>query len=429
VGFAAGGIFIVALAVGVALRVTADGLGRGDHIASIASMFIGVASLAVGVVSVIQATRRSQPTQSDPSVEMQMAQHLQGLLRRAGNLTTRGLQEELRRQKPGLSRAGRGLGAVLRGKQRPTWDLTAAIIASCIARAERLEIALPPEDHDMQRWRSLYDELFTDAQPGRRPRAVVGVAVLVAVVVAPVAVVTLVRGGGEPDPGPAVSARASGPPSSAGVDVAPFTTSAVEVPDICRGGWLVAEPVADVPPLPRGSREEWVEWASEAEALTAPLTRVQFAVRGRSEAAVVLTEVRIRVLQRETPPGGAWAHSDCGGENVFRWLSVDLDTDPPRVGTDYRPEFADPNGPPERREPIRFPYQVSLDDPESFEVFASAHQCDCRWQIELLWNSGEHSGVHTVEVDGAPGQFRTVGLVNAETECVGAFNNCNRITN
>lgn len=405
VGSGAMGVFLVALIVLITLRMTADGLSQGDQIASIASTFIGIASLAVGVVGVVQGARQRHPPQSSPSAEALMGQQLQDLLRRAGNLTTRGLEAELRQQRPDLARARSGVGAVLRGKQRPTWDLTTAIVSICTARAERLEIALLPQDQDLQRWHSLYDELFTDDRPGHRPRLVVGVAVLAALVVVPIGVAMINAGAGDGD-------------------LRPLTTSAVEVVETCYGGWLVTGPVTSVPALPQGDREKWVSWASAAEALKADATRVQFTVRGTSDAAVILTGVRVRVLQRSTAPSGVFARRACGGQDVFRWLTVDLDEDPPQTTTDYRPEFAVENGPPESREPIRFPYQVSIGDPETFDVFAWAHRCDCRWQIELLWNSGERHGVHIVEADGNPSQFRTVGTINAATECVDTFDNC-----
>jgi hypothetical protein len=151
---------------------------------------------------------------------------------------------------------------------------------------------------------------------------------------------------------------------------------------------------------------------------------VEFTVRGTSTAAVILTKVRVRAVRNPVPQSGAWVHLGCGGETTFRWFNVDLDLDPPRVTADYDMGFANHDGPPTQREPIRFPYRVSIEDPESFVVYAGTDACDCLWQIELDWNSGAQHGTYVVGNNGKPARFRTVGIDGARTQCLDSFDNC-----
>src|SRR3990170_1014573 len=75
------------------------------------------------------------------------------------------------------------------------------------------------------------------------------------------------------------------------------------------------------------------------------------------------------------PPTGTLLAEPCGGVGHFRWLDVDLDATPPTETPRFLRgvlETVDPAGtlPTESRQPIRFPYDVTRTDAETFVITA-----------------------------------------------------------
>lgn len=424
-------VFVIAFGMSLTLWVTAADSSRAgtDQIVTAVGLFIGVASLLVSVVSVLQASRERAATDDRQDARHVMTDELIDLLRRAGGVSIHDVKTELRRNRSGLSaHARRSLNSVIRGKQSPTWDQVEAIVSACLVLARRRGVDLPADDKDISRWKSRYHELFRERRRTTGRWLVAGQIILAVLFAAPF--LLFVPGGDEeahPSYSPSAAQTLPGKPKEDGPGFAdqeaPFTTSAVQVTDGCAW-YLLSMPGAQVPPPPEGTADSWHAWAERIGAPIVGSTHVQFTVRGRSEAAVVLTDIKVKVLERKQPPKGIVVAPLCGGPDTFRWFDVDLDVDPPRITTEFLRSQADSNGPPQRREPLRFPYRVSLTDPETFDVFAKARKCDCVWQIELTWNSGERHGTQVVEVDGKPAQFRTIGTINAPTICFGSLANC-----
>ncbi|GAA3945350.1 hypothetical protein Aau02nite_89030 [Amorphoplanes auranticolor] len=421
IGGAAALVFLVATVLFVVLKVTEGDTSRADQLASVISMIIGAASLLVAVVSGIASLRSSSPAEPRMTPEQIFAAELSDLIARSGKPTQRDLKAELAAYPGVASGAPKKLSDILKGTHRPDAVLAAAIVDICLRRARAASIGLPEPRQRPEYWTQRYDELFAAPPSGRRNYglAAAGV-VLVGVIVVPVAVVLLDDDGPRPEATPGAAAS---PAAFDGTD--PITTSAVEVPDVCTGGYLITKPVADVGAIPEGrDPQDWVAWSAEQGMPTASRSRIQFTVRGRSNAAITLTRVRVTAIDRSVPLAAPWLHVGCGGERALRWFNADLDADPPRVTTDYDRDAANDDDPPERRTPIRFPYTVSLEDPESFEVSAYTVDCDCVWQIELDWNSGEHHGTHMVGDAGKPARFRTVGRSRATSECLNSLTSC-----
>ena len=162
------------------------------------------------------------------------------------------------------------------------------------------------------------------------------------------------------------------------------------------------------------------EWADIPHAMPADLTKVQATIQGRSGAEVALTGIDIEVRKRRPPPAGtALSPRACGDAGSIRWMAVDLDDDPPQVSIDYSDAAADVSDvSAEQRRPIRFPYVVSVDDLETFEIDATTDGCDCEWVALLHWRSEGRAGTAVIDNDGEP--FRTVSTANADTQCDGA---------
>lgn len=175
--------------------------------------------------------------------------------------------------------------------------------------------------------------------------------------------------------------------------------------------WASDKPMAELPPRP-GYYDDWRPWAAQVDAVDESPQVVYVTVQGRSDAQVTLTDLRVRVVARRPPLQGTLFGVPGGGDTVFRWVSVDLDADPPGLST-HLDEHA-PAADHERR-PIRFPYRVSRSDAETFEFHGYAERCDCAWVIELSWASEGRTGAHLIDNGGKP--FRVTGASNIVRRC------------
>ncbi|MGA4732038.1 hypothetical protein ACPB67_31885 [Micromonospora taraxaci] len=185
--------------------------------------------------------------------------------------------------------------------------------------------------------------------------------------------------------------------------------------DPCGPGYLVPLSASAVPVPPDLSKAGAdAQWAAEVHGVPSVQSGVTFTVQGRSDAVVTLLGMDIEVVRREAAPHGTHVSWVCGSGVAYRWVHVDLDTIPPGLTAQFNESEAS-SAPQAERRPIRFPYQVSRTDPESFEVDAGTSRCDCSWRIKLRWTSEGRSGIYVIDDDGRP--FRTVGTANADASC------------
>ncbi|MER7788902.1 helix-turn-helix transcriptional regulator [Streptomyces sp. NPDC097640] len=167
----------------------------------------------------------------------------------------------------------------------------------------------------------------------------------------------------------------------------------------CDHRYLINRPPSQVAPPP--VEQDAAAWASAHGAVHGGTTNVEVTVKGRSESAVVLQDLHVRVVGRRTPlPWSSFAmNNGCGGSLTPRVFSVNLDAARP---------LAVPTDGNDAGEPIpavRFPYRVSDTDPEVLLINARTSGCDCDWYLELEWTSGDREGRIRIDDHGAP--FRT----------------------
>ncbi|MFD9863547.1 transcriptional regulator [Streptomyces alboflavus] len=170
----------------------------------------------------------------------------------------------------------------------------------------------------------------------------------------------------------------------------------------CDHDYVVAKPPSQVPPPP--VPQDAAPWAATQGAVHGGETLVQLSVQGRSDTAVVLEALRVRVVGRTAPvEGNAYAmDGGCGGAVTPRSFAVDLDKDRPLA----RAVAGNDSGTPIPA--VRMPYRVSAKDPEVLLVTAATSSCDCRWYLELDWSSQGRKGTVRVDDDGRP--FRTSAI-------------------
>ncbi|MFH8239056.1 helix-turn-helix domain-containing protein [Streptomyces sp. NPDC018321] len=170
----------------------------------------------------------------------------------------------------------------------------------------------------------------------------------------------------------------------------------------CGHDYVIDKPPSQVPPPP--APQDAAPWAATQNAAHGRETLVQLSVQGRSETAVVLEALRVRVAGRTAPAeGNAYAMDQgCGGSVTPRYFAVDLDKDRPIA----RAVAGNDSGTPIPA--VRMPYRVSAKDPEVLLVTAGTSSCDCRWYLELDWSSQGRKGTVRIDDDGRP--FRTSAI-------------------
>ncbi|MET9616827.1 helix-turn-helix domain-containing protein [Kitasatospora indigofera] len=170
----------------------------------------------------------------------------------------------------------------------------------------------------------------------------------------------------------------------------------------CSHDYVIDKAPRQVPPPP--APQDAAPWARTQGAVHGGQTLVDIAVQGRTEAAVVLEALRVRVVGRAAPVQGTVYSTGqgCGGDLDPRSFAVDLDMDRPIARPVQGAEAG--TGSPARQ----MPYRVSSKDPEVLLVDARAVGCDCLWYLELDWSSQGRTGTERIDDHGLP--FRTSGI-------------------
>ncbi|MFJ8848628.1 helix-turn-helix domain-containing protein [Streptomyces cyaneofuscatus] len=156
----------------------------------------------------------------------------------------------------------------------------------------------------------------------------------------------------------------------------------------------------DPPPPPQDRRG----WARKYGGVEGGNTLLQLTVQGASREAVVLKGLYVRVVSRKAPlPWSAYLMGNgCGSSIVPQTFASDLDTGHPVI-TPVPGMQGDRTIPAEP-----FPYKVSSEDVEVFNLDMKATGYDVTWYLELKWSSGGREGMLRIDDHGKP--FRTSGM-------------------
>ncbi|MFJ9573725.1 helix-turn-helix domain-containing protein [Streptomyces bacillaris] len=155
------------------------------------------------------------------------------------------------------------------------------------------------------------------------------------------------------------------------------------------------------PPPPPQDRRAWAESYGGVDAGNMLL---QLTVQGTSREAVVLKGLYVRVLSRKAPlPWSAYLMGNgCGSGIAPQTFASDLDTRHPII-------TPVPGTQGDRTIPARpFPFKVTSEDVEVFNLDMKAVGYDVTWYLELKWSSGGREGMLRIDDHGKP--FRTSGM-------------------
>ncbi|UKY51595.1 helix-turn-helix domain-containing protein [Streptomyces inhibens] len=159
----------------------------------------------------------------------------------------------------------------------------------------------------------------------------------------------------------------------------------------CSQHFLVdSEPEQVGPPA---AEQDAPRWAAAYGAASSGEQRVALTVQGTGKDTVVLEALHVRVVAKGAPL--AWNDYSmgvgCGGNVNTKSFDIDLDNG--------RPTVTVKNG---QRD---FPYKISESDPEVFYVTAHTKAHQVRWDLALVWSSGDRHGTVHIDNNGTP--FRT----------------------
>ncbi|MFI5922930.1 helix-turn-helix domain-containing protein [Streptomyces anulatus] len=156
----------------------------------------------------------------------------------------------------------------------------------------------------------------------------------------------------------------------------------------------------DPPPAPQDRRG----WAESYGGVDAGNMLLQLTVQGTSREAVVLKGMHVRVLSRKAPlPWSAYLMGNgCGSGIAPQTFAAHLDAGHPtlRPVPGKQGDVVVPA--------VDFPYKVTSEDVEVFNLDMKAVGYDVTWYLELEWNSGGKEGVVRIDDHGKP--FRTSGM-------------------
>lgn len=169
-------------------------------------------------------------------------------------------------------------------------------------------------------------------------------------------------------------------------------------------------PPVDTQPSGERSSDSWPEFFRVNDARVAASSLVVASIQGESHRVVTLKRIDFRVERRPRPAGAVFANP-CGDGLHGRFVSVDLDRDPPRiVRSNSQPVSEDGTQRPPK--PIRFPWTVSVEDPLLLQIDAQTDRCACTWRARIYWASGGRSGV--LDIDNGGEGYAVVGAQGLE---------------
>jgi hypothetical protein len=162
--------------------------------------------------------------------------------------------------------------------------------------------------------------------------------------------------------------------------------------------------LAEIPPPPPEYEASRWDWGADAGGVDADYTEVSVIVEATTDAAVVILGLDVTVIERRDPAEGILLRS-LGGDLIdVRYVSIDLDADPPEV--------ARGSGLLEGEGDWDFPLSVSPSDLEVFHLFASTESCDCLWVADLEYIYRGTEGKVRLDDGGEP--FRTTSTQNTD---------------
>jgi hypothetical protein len=185
-------------------------------------------------------------------------------------------------------------------------------------------------------------------------------------------------------------------------DSSPLRIAVTLMDDMCDQEWITPRSPAEL----RGSHDIpdfWRDWKLVADGVPVSYSLVLVTAQAAGADSVTITDIDISV-ERAAPLTGTLLDKPCGGPETFRLVDVDLDAPRPVVrDRDIDPALADELAREGRQiGPVRFPYEVTRQDGETFAIRAHTKTCFCSWTAALRWSSAGRTGTVIINDQGQP---------------------------
>src|SRR5262249_35736911 len=136
----------------------------------------------------------------------------------------------------------------------------------------------------------------------------------------------------------------------------------------------------------------WEQWIAKNSAIDASgydgtgSSNIDVTIQGRSSAQIILTGIQFAIVKKQSGPiQGGSVTNECGGPTEFRYMTVNLDSKPPKITGSFPDSHLRQGDPPWQGTPIKFPYYVSDTSSEAFKIVASTRS-DVTWYAILFWS-------------------------------------------
>ncbi|MFJ3728271.1 hypothetical protein ACIPYQ_37675 [Streptomyces sp. NPDC090045] len=172
-------------------------------------------------------------------------------------------------------------------------------------------------------------------------------------------------------------------------------------------GWVYPEsPAAPIMNRPPGTgiRKDGKTWDQDPPAFGAapagPVT-LYISARARDERAIIIHDIRFRVVERRPPIHGTRISlaGGCGDSPTYHVGRVNFAARPPYwvPAGDFMEGF--------RKDELKFPYTATESDPATLLIDVTPGNCHCAWKVELRWTDGKLSGTTVIDDNGKPFQI------------------------
>jgi hypothetical protein len=140
-------------------------------------------------------------------------------------------------------------------------------------------------------------------------------------------------------------------------------------------------------------------WLKRNSGVDAGSTKLKIAVQSKVSKPILLSEMRVKILDRLPPVIGIPVTCPTAGEVKYRSIAIDLDAVPPRVKYQYGKES--------------FGFTVQNGETEAFTVVATTTQQHYKWLIELdIVVEGDQ---RTIEIGSPSAPFETTARQSTES--------------
>ncbi|MFJ6573915.1 hypothetical protein ACIQNU_41630 [Streptomyces sp. NPDC091292] len=184
----------------------------------------------------------------------------------------------------------------------------------------------------------------------------------------------------------------------------------------CEASWVLLPGEENLRTAMWGDVRRISRWERDGRIVHANQVLASVSVRGNADKAVVIRDLTLTVVRRDTPAQGSFFRGGgCGGGEEPEFLVADLDTLPlnQEVPVSYLRRSPTQKAAREAAEamgkPVSLPRQVTTDGTYSFSLAGRTQRYDVEWFATVTWWDGEEVRQQRIDNDGRPFRVSAAG--------------------